>query len=352
MSLHTDYQSPQKPHLNFGLFGAYRFTLAMLVFVSHLQAQEHYYYLGNYAVFAFFVLSGYTVAFILETTYFRMENGVRKFAWNRFLRIYPVYWVVLAFTLLLIIAYPQQASRLGAYPFPDNAVTWFCNITLITFFIPLSALVVAVSWSLYNEIICWIMAPKILRSKVFAGSILTIGVVFALMNVGNYYYDPTADYRFSVSMILAGAFMPFCAGVIIFRQRGVVSFPRWNGPLCMLMLPVLLVAVACDVIDDFVLGCYLALFLNMNIVAYLSRVVAPAAKPWVAKADRALGDLSYPLYLVHFPMILVTQACFAEWKINDAKFWMVSVVLTLLASVLLHYTVVRPVERLRKSIKS
>jgi peptidoglycan/LPS O-acetylase OafA/YrhL len=66
---------------------------------------EHLFYpdiLGRYAVFGFYILSGYLMTLIMHETYGFHKEGRIKFIMNRFLRLYPMYWVAALFTLVLI----------------------------------------------------------------------------------------------------------------------------------------------------------------------------------------------------------------------------------------------------------
>ena len=55
---------------------------------------------GVVAVQAFYIISGFYMALILNTKYVG-AGAYRVFIGNRFLRIYPVYWVVLILTVVL-----------------------------------------------------------------------------------------------------------------------------------------------------------------------------------------------------------------------------------------------------------
>jgi peptidoglycan/LPS O-acetylase OafA/YrhL len=72
--------------------GTWRFFLAAVVAISHLWA-------GMidgpaaYAVWGFFVLSGYLMTLVLTTKYGTAPAGLRQFATNRLLRIYPSFIV-------------------------------------------------------------------------------------------------------------------------------------------------------------------------------------------------------------------------------------------------------------------
>ena len=87
------------------MFGTYRTLLAMMVVVFHLGGV---YALGYYAVFGFYILSGYLMTFIMQNNYGYSLRGRASYALNRFLRIYPVYWVSAVVSLLLIYILGQQ----------------------------------------------------------------------------------------------------------------------------------------------------------------------------------------------------------------------------------------------------
>lgn len=70
------------------MFGFYRVYLALLVVAHHLGGLTG---LGSYAVFGFYMLSGYLMTFIMCRNYHHTTTGFLKYSLNRFLRIYPTY---------------------------------------------------------------------------------------------------------------------------------------------------------------------------------------------------------------------------------------------------------------------
>jgi peptidoglycan/LPS O-acetylase OafA/YrhL len=68
--------------------GSWRFFLALLVAFSHLwDGMIHG--PAAYAVWGFFLISGFLMALVLQTRYSDGWGGLRDYAFNRFLRIYP-----------------------------------------------------------------------------------------------------------------------------------------------------------------------------------------------------------------------------------------------------------------------
>lgn len=81
------------------MFGLYRTFLALWVVAAHLLVVQ----IGSYAVQAFFALSGYLMTYIMTKNYGYSVKGLRAFAMNRFLRLYPVYWALLLITTVAIM---------------------------------------------------------------------------------------------------------------------------------------------------------------------------------------------------------------------------------------------------------
>src|SRR5713226_5516703 len=99
--------------------GILRLLFALSVLISHSR-QFFGYNIANptIAVFSFFIISGFYMGLVLDKKY-----GVRSkflFLSNRFLRIYPLYWLTLliAFVLILVKFY----LHIGA---EDNAIVHY-----------------------------------------------------------------------------------------------------------------------------------------------------------------------------------------------------------------------------------
>jgi peptidoglycan/LPS O-acetylase OafA/YrhL len=69
------------------LFGIFRFTLALNVMIFHVMAIK---VIGPYAVYSFFILSGFLMTTIMKNTYGYTVSGFKSYAYNRLLRIFPI----------------------------------------------------------------------------------------------------------------------------------------------------------------------------------------------------------------------------------------------------------------------
>jgi peptidoglycan/LPS O-acetylase OafA/YrhL len=83
--------------------GSYRMLLAFMVFCGHsvwpLAQTVTRADIGPIAILSFFTVSGYLIAFTMEANY---TQNVWRFLINRFLRIYPTFWISMIVALVIL----------------------------------------------------------------------------------------------------------------------------------------------------------------------------------------------------------------------------------------------------------
>ena len=88
----------RKQKLSMGLL---RFILAVTVVIAHSSSILGFTLVGGQiAVQAFYIISGFYMTLILNEKYVGTNSSYKLFITNRFLRLYPIYWTVLALTVL------------------------------------------------------------------------------------------------------------------------------------------------------------------------------------------------------------------------------------------------------------
>ena len=266
--------------------GMFRLFLAFNVFLGHFSINTHI-----PAVESFFILSGFYMSLVLNEKYVGKKKSYFLFIKNRFLRIYPSYFFVLLLFVLLFIVRGQFQFLLPNFP------KLLENIALITnykYYFPLGNytqnLIDGPAWSLGIEMIFYLMAPFILRSKrlVFLALIVSFILnrmfttakffqIFYLFFLGAISYLIYLKIRkIGISVLLQNKFVVcsllfFAAGFIFFL---VPVLPHFEG-----------------LIDKIY---YLQIML-----------IIPFVFPVISKSifDKFLGDLSYPLYICHMFII-------------------------------------------------
>ena len=84
--------------------GAIRILLAIIVLLNHSGFLLNVFDAGL-AVETFFIVSGFYMALILNEKYIGKNNSYKLFISNRFLKLYPIYWVVLVLSLMFELSY-------------------------------------------------------------------------------------------------------------------------------------------------------------------------------------------------------------------------------------------------------
>lgn len=368
--------------------GLLRLYLALSVVFQH--AGKSWGISGRRAVEIFFIISGFYMALILTTGKYK---EYKTFIINRILRLYPVYFVIAISTLVLSFLYkipplPQYVAYGKDFDLWTLSYLILSNITLfgqdLALFMGIHEghlfgavdfnktapyvygfLLVPQAWSLSLELLFYCIVPAFLwqktRTKVIALStaiflsiLCKIGLV--LMDIP---YDPWA-YRFFpsvLSLFLIGSLIYHIYDYYLLQlfQKihvmgclaavGLVNLAYWMGGISKLdfsikrslqKIPALqdsatVVAEVINATIPFVGWAFL-----ICILFYLT-----SKSHW----DRWVGELSYPLYVVHL-LVINTLATFIA-KDSSFPYWVVGV--SVLLSIGLVLFVQNPVDRYRAS---
>ena len=212
--------------------GILRLLLALSVVFNHLPWNNGLVIVGGrVAVQLFYIISGFLIAYILNST--DRYKDVRKFYVSRWLRIYPIYYVVAAASLVTnLVGNPQFSALYASIPLDAALQLILSNLFIFgqdwTMFLGVSAghlhavadyrnsdvelfhgLLIPPAWTLGVELTFYLIAPFVLRSKraTFALLGLSILVRLVLMQLGLAGKDPWT-YRFfpaELSLFLFGA---------------------------------------------------------------------------------------------------------------------------------------------------
>lgn len=277
--------------------------------------------LGAYAVFCFYIISGYLMTLIMHDNYGYTWVGRYSFAANRFLRLYPQYWAAVLFSISLIAGLgPDIAARIHESMFiPSSIEAILYNISMVfPAWSPsnINPRLVPQSWALTVEIffyvlICLGISKTVARVKVWV--FLSVAYVVVSYIAGWWWgsrYFP-----------LAAASLPFAIGsAIYFASKNdccVRQFSRLqisSKTLFILMLSNCLIWMAVSMLEIGNLA-DIGFYLNIAICAFLTYSLA-IGKEIISinrKMDKIIGDYSYPIYLLHYQSgLLVSYLIFGE----------------------------------------
>jgi peptidoglycan/LPS O-acetylase OafA/YrhL len=332
------------------MFGLFRFVLALLVVGNHLggdytvKGAAVFNGIGNFAVYGFFVVSGYLMTLVLNQTY---QFNARKFWLNRFLRLYPSYYFVCAFAMLGMILWPDAAAAYHeTYRISSSPSDWLGLLTIFTLpfrgsnFRPVPPI-----WSVGVELVMYfLLFAFIARRPRFArwSGAVALGYT-VLANLPGRNWDTYSS--------LWAALLPFSLGALIYfhRDRLIVP-PSVLRPAVAVVGGLWLCNLAVhSCTGEYTRTFYLNLLLCAGLVVLLSQV-RPASeklKGW----DKFVGDLAYPVFLLHWGVGLYVSVLLCQGHPRGIDVLGYSLPLVIILSALMIFFIDRPLEKLRRRIR-
>lgn len=295
------------------MFGILRTILAVYVVLLHIFSIPT---LGNFAVTFFFVLSGFLMTYIMQNTYQYNFNGVKLFWINRFLRLYPAYWIVLILSLIVVCFIDPSILNKSMF-FPSSFKEWFSNVSMIYFdIVPHRAKprVVPTSWALTNELVFYFLI-SIGISKTFPRTCIWLGLSITYYVATYFFYDiPT--YRYSA---IPASSLPFAIGAILFwinQKKPAITTKLSTVIFVFLLFNINAIYLASSKIEVLSEISKYANYLIAGILVLLLFNLKTSKK--IANIDKYVGCFSYPIYLSHY-LISAVYICLFDLN-NEIKF--------------------------------
>jgi peptidoglycan/LPS O-acetylase OafA/YrhL len=352
--------------------GVLRVFLACIVFVAHLPlgvpgapAIDFFTIGATEAVELFFLVSGFYMALVLHERYVG-PGSYRLFLTNRALRLYPQYWAVAAFAAVLWIAFGTRIPQLGPPSAFDilspagatlitlaNAailgqdVVMFAGVTptgtleltatpFAYFVQPWYFLLVPQAWTLSIEFMFYAVAPLLVRRRLrvlltvlcasLAVRVLLIAIPETRRDPWTYRFFP-AELSLFIVGVLGYRMLPWLTGRPMVRRVAIslfllalLSFGTLPGPALLTRWPLYALA-GVAVPSLFVLS-----------------------RDW--RLDRAIGELSYPIYISHLLVLVFLPPLLPPLPTGGMV--AVCAIVTLAVSFALIQLVAEPVEAIRR----
>lgn len=336
--------------------GIVRFFLALAIIRYHMGTSSLSMLLNNNTtVAAFFVISGFSVAYVVSKKYAFTKNGLLSYYKNRLLRIYPLYFISLIVALMiqlwilprahmtsLAIALNQIKTgtvvQIGHYIFENLTLCNAWHAWTIT--PPTIPLIVLPAWTLLIEFWFYLFAPFFnrLSNKWLLG-------VFCLSMLVRYI---TFHRLFGIDSIPDNQFFP---NQLAYFVMGILSY-RWSERLIVkkqVNALIVLVAMSCLILFGYSVSA-------TGISHWLFLVVLSLSLPSIQPLDyqlpliKFLGELSYPLFLFHLPVVWLGTA-YALQFMTVSIFGYVAVIAISVGLYLLVRPLVKKVSAFRLSAK-
>lgn len=336
-SIHIDKNS--KSHffpMMWSITSALRFFFSIIVACCHLtwflETPSIWLRLSAFdgftAVVGFLLISGFSIARSLQ----RDKTG---FYLRRMARIYPVYALTIAFGFIL----PRIFDGTLSAPMRDAIAPTFSSTGLNLFFLqgfiaPYISTVPPV-WTLSIEVLFYLFAPLFftMRNQYLVGIVLASGTAFIATRWLDLPYFSMMQWGLGAALLA----WPWLLGFILGMQEqskfrrylpytvafsfALLMTKSGGGRLWPISLALVFLAFRCE-----------GSFIEKNL------------HPRIQKISKFLGDLSYPIYLIHMPLFW----CLCE--LNCPSIAAIFIFILLITSAAIHLFFERPVNQLIKKI--
>ena len=306
-------RSPDANGLDFVLPpGAFRLLLAAGVLVSHISGID----IGRLAVMLFFYLSGYWTALIWRRKF--GGSALLRYYAARYLRVWPLFFVA------------TVAAGL-ARGLPLHLENWTLFGVGATHRDP-----TGVSWSLDVEVQFYLLLPFVVaalgRLSLAAGLALTLAVGACGCWLAQA-FDVLTVAKYLPAFVLGS--LTFTRSWTPGRRTAGVSLLAFGLVTVLTGFTPFLSKASPDPFDQDIY----AFFWMLPLLPYVAHSLTRRS----SALDRHLGNLSFPLYLVHFPLIALARVHFGDSEVVKLAAAGVACVV----AVTLYVAIDRPIDRLR-----
>ncbi|MEO8237250.1 MAG: acyltransferase [Flavobacterium sp.] len=326
-----------KPKKHYEILDGLRGVAAILVVAFHIfetfaggnrfvQIINH----GYLAVDFFFLLSGFVVAYAYDDRWGKMTQW--EFYKRRLIRLQPM--VIMGMIIGAIFYYFQASDIL--FPQIAGMPVWKLILTMIIGFtllpIPPSMEIRGwgemhpldgPAWSLFFEYIANILYALLFRK--FSNKVLGIFVlIFAGMLINYTVFGPKGDviggWSLNLEQMNVGftrLLYPFFAGILLSRLGKLIHLKGAFWVCSLLITVILCVPRIGDENSLWMNGIYESVCIILLFPLIVSIGAGGEIKnPFSLKICKLLGDISYPIYITHYPLIYWYTAWVVDNKVS------------------------------------
>lgn len=346
--------------LHFESLDALRGIAAILVVIFHIfeifSGGDHTKQLLNHGYLAvdfFFLLSGFVIGYAYDDRW--NKTSLRGFFKRRLIRLHPM---IIAGMLIGAICFYFSASAVLFPPVSETPVWKMIVYMLIGFTLLPVPITMDIrgwgemhplngpAWSLFFEYIANILYALFLRrlsTRILSALALLAGINLIWFAVSNANGDVIGGWSLSQEQLYVGftrLLFPFLAGLVLSRVFKPIRI-KYAFLLSSVLLTLLLVMPRVGGTEHLWMnGLYdsLTIIFLFPLIIVIGASGEPAGR--LKPVSRFLGDISYPLYIVHFPFAYI----FYAWVVNNGITLMQALpygLILLVFSIVLSYAIFR-----------
>lgn len=286
---------------------------------------------------------------VMRSKYKYNIKGITVFITKRIVRIFPAYWFGILISLMIIALDPITSQMCHPFlTFPNDFSQWISNIFL--FGQTSSSKLIPPGWSLLTEFFYYILISLYLTKYnilIFLWFFLSIFSTLYLNFytddnnwIQNLYFNPlSSSLSFSISALIYVITKKFDFLLSIFQ--GTYSYFILNTSIITFFLISTTLFNPQDNLKDFKVSYYINMTLLAFIISFLSNT--RTSNFFLTKTDSLLGELSYPLYLLHWPIYSAVRSFF--WRLSLPNYDMLILLVVIFSIIIISILIIIPFER-------
>lgn len=343
--------------------GYLRFLLAFAVVLHHTPGSP-YLFNGGFAVELFFMISGFYMALVLRKKY---AGKTYEFYTNRLLRLLPTYYLILAANLVAILLFNAgehmtRDALVDGVTGEHRSALMLTNLTVVgqewasfmsfgpdgSYFDPAQTgslpgwkmLLIPQAWSISIELMFYMLAPFIFSARgiKYIWVLLAVSLACRFAVIG---FD--LPYNSWARRFLPCVLCFFVAGGMVCQVRAkyadlIARIPMWSIVAAIVAFFLLLYKFRFPGYREYA-------FIYPVMAVFFAILLPVCFQRLGSKFEELIGDLSFPMYLVHTLWIGVGEKMIGLDKFGLSAF---VVVLTVLSSLLIYHVVDKPLNGFRQ----
>lgn len=367
------------------VMGIIRLILALEVLMYHLPNNSYYNYIamnGSVVVNGFFIISGFFIALVINEKYFVKEGkSYFLFISNRLLRLYPAYFIILIFALIVsFIGFLMVNNWIFLESYVNQNLTIysllilsFCNITMfgintISFFSinPITGeffftgttdsnaiqyIIITQAWAVSIELIFYLIAPFILRKKIslLVGLLVSSFFLRVLLNYFGFFENMWRDRFFPTELVF------FMLGAVSYKAYKAFNLKNFIKTDSILLYIISLINILFIIFFPYLPD---RTFLYFSAKEWIFYGLLAISLPFMfllssnmRKIDRFTAELSYPIFLSHvviLDLIVIFLIYYNAYNPYDNIAKTFTIILTVLFSVIITKYLIDPIEKIRQ----
>lgn len=329
-----------KPH--YAVLDGLRGVAAVMVVAFHtfeiFSGGDHTKQLINHGYLAvdfFFLLSGFVIGHAYNDRWQQMS--LKQFFKRRLIRLHPM--IILGMTIGAICFYfsasPDLFPLVADTPFVQLFLMMLLGYLLIPITIPMDIRgwqemypLNGPAWSLFFEYIANIIYALVLRkasTKLLTLLALLAAIWLAYFTITSPKGDIIGGWSISAEQLTVGftrLAYPFLAGLLLYKTFKPINIANaffWCSLLLILVLAIPRIGGHQQLWQNGIYDAAMIIFI-FPLIIFLG-ASGTIKNKLVSKFCKFLGDISYPIYMVHFPIAYVFYAWVTNNKLSLAQAW-------------------------------